>query len=148
MSTHAATLLTSRMSKAGLILCKTDRTWLQFLRYSLVGAAGFSVDYATLYLLTEWWGLHYLLSAPPAFLAGLMVNYLLCISWVFCRRTLSRRWLEFAIYASFGGVGLVLNEAIIWIFTEWFAFHYMVSKAFYLIVYVLLFLARKMLLFR
>jgi putative flippase GtrA len=143
-----ADLSRSHLLKLRFVWCKTDHPGIQFLRYLLVGAAGFSVDYSTLFLLTERGGLHYLFSAPPAFLAGLLVNYGLSVHWVFCRRTLSHRGAEFAIYASFGAAGLGLNEAIIWFLTEWFALHYMVSKPFYLVVYLLLFLARKQLLFR
>jgi putative flippase GtrA len=138
----------SRPGRLRLLWCKTDHPGIQFLRYVAVGGAGFAVDYSALFLLTEWGGLHYLLSAPPAFLAGMVVHYALSVSWVFCRRSLSHRGAEFLIYASFGILGLGLNEAIIWFLTERFSMHYMVSKPFYLIVYVLLFLARKLLLFR
>jgi len=130
------------------LLGKTNRTSSQLLRYVLAGSIGFALDCSILFLLAELFSLHYLLAAPPAFLAGLSMNYALCVSWVFNRRSLDRRWLEFIVFASLGALGLVLNEAVIWIFTELFAFHYLVSKSFYLAVYLLLFVIRKLLLFR
>lgn len=131
-----------------MILSKSDRASVQFLRYILVGTFGFLLDYTILFLLTEFCSVHYLISALIGFMAGLTLNYFLSICWVFSRRTLESKWLEFIIYASLGGLGLGLNELIIWIFTEYFAFHYMVSKSFYLIVYIFLFMLRKNLIFR
>lgn len=127
---------------------RTDRTSSQLIRYILVGTAGLAVDFSALFILTEWIGLHYLLSAAAAFLAGLLVNYALCIAWVFHRRSLERRWLEFVIYALTGILGLALNELVIWFFTEHFGLHYLFSKCFYLGVFLLLFAVRKTLLFR
>jgi putative flippase GtrA len=125
-----------------------EHTSIQFFRYVLVGLISLSVDYGSLFLFIEALGLFYLLAAPLAFLIGILVNYTLSIQWVFQRRSLKCKSLEFSIYTSFGVLGLLLNEAIICIFTEIFAFHYLISKSLYLLVYILLFVARKMLLFR
>jgi putative flippase GtrA len=52
------------------------------------------------------------------------------------------------VFASFGILGLFLNEFIIWFFTEIFSFHYLISKSFYIVIYILIFFARKRLLFK
>jgi putative flippase GtrA len=121
----------------------------QFARYLVVGGLAFVVDFGSLYLLTEFAGLHYLVSAAVAFLFGLITNYLLSRVWVFDRRTMENAALEFLVFAVIGVVGLGLNEGIIWFVREKIHFHYMVAKAISAgIVLVWNFGARKTILFR
>lgn len=49
----------------------------EFCRYLLVGGTAFVADFATLALLTDLAGMHYLLSATVGFAVGTVVNYLL-----------------------------------------------------------------------
>ena len=86
----------------------------QFGRYLVVGGVAFAVDFATLAVLTEAVGLHYLVSAGIAFLAGLGVNYVLSRAWVFGESRVKNAAAEFSLFALIGMVGLALNEAIIW----------------------------------
>ncbi|MEF8888693.1 MAG: GtrA family protein [Desulfohalobiaceae bacterium] len=131
-----------------LLRARTDHIGVQLFRYLCVGALGFITDYSSLYLLTEFAGLYYLFSAPVAFLLGLLVHYTLSVKWVFSRRNLSNRYAEMCIYMGLGGAGLLLNELVIWSCTEFFHLHYMISKLFYLFIFILLFGLRKALLFR
>lgn len=127
----------------------TDSTLVQFLRYTFVGGAAFVLDFGTLFVLTEYGGVYYLTSAAIAFLLGLVANYALSIFWVFSRRTLERRWLEFGVFALVGVVGLGFNELFIWFFTEHVHLYYMISKVIATaLVLIWNFLARKYLLFR
>ena len=61
----------------------TDKLLVQFVRYFFVGGFAFVVDFGLLYILTEYAGLHYLLSATLSFIAGLLVNYIISCIWVF-----------------------------------------------------------------
>jgi putative flippase GtrA len=94
-----------------------------------VGGLAFAIDFGLLYLLTEFAGLHYLVSAAVAFLSGLVTNYWLSRMWVFDRRTLQNSAVEFVIFAAIGVVGLAFNEGIIWAVREKIHLHYLVAKA-------------------
>lgn len=100
----------------------------QFTQYVLVGGLAFVVDFAALFLLTENVGLHYLVSASMAFLLGLLTNYLLCIAWIFDYRSVKNPAKEFAIFSLIGIAGLLLNNFLMFILTEFVNFHYLVSK--------------------
>ncbi|MBQ7057412.1 MAG: GtrA family protein, partial [Bacteroidaceae bacterium] len=76
----------------------SDNTIIQLFRYFWVGGIAFAVDYVTLYALTEFVGMHHLLSAAIAFLLGLVVNYLLSTSWVFSRHSNISRYKEFLMF--------------------------------------------------
>lgn len=101
----------------------------QFSRYVVVGGLAFIVDFSVLYLLTEKAGLHYLVSATVGFLAGLVTNYLLCVAWIFDFRALSNKAHEFLVFGIIGIAGLLLNNLLLYLFTEFVAFHYLISKS-------------------
>ena len=127
----------------------TDRLLVQFVRYFFVGGFAFVVDFGLLYILTEYAGLHYLLSATLSFISGLLVNYVISCIWVFSNSKFKNRLVEFLFFAAIGVVGLLLNDALIWLFTDCIGTHYMFSKIVAAaMVYLWNFFARKYLVFR
>ena len=127
----------------------TDRLLVQFVRYFFVGGFAFVVDFGLLYILTEYAGLHYLLSATLSFISGLLVNYIISCIWVFSNSKFKNRLVEFLFFAAIGVVGLLLNDALIWLFTDCIGTHYMFSKIVAAaMVYLWNFFARKYLVFR
>ena len=132
-----------------LLKDQTDRTTIQLFRYIFVGGAAFIVDFGSLFILTDFFGVYYLISAAIAFILGLLANYILSVNWVFNRRTLENRKFEFGIFALIGIIGLGLNEVIIWFFTDNLQIYYLYSKIISaVIIFFWNFLARKFTLFR
>ena len=130
------------------LLNKTHKTHIQLLRYALVGGCAYAVDFGTLYFLTDYLHIQYLLSAAAAFTLGLFFNYTLSTLWVFSKRSVSKRHIEFFIFALIGVVGLGFNEVSIWFFTEFVHFHYLSSKLIATVfVFFWNFCARKKILF-
>lgn len=80
-----------------LFLSKSDNTSLQFLRYIFVGGIACCVDFGTLFFLTDFCKVFYLVSAAVGFLFGLLVNYGLSVSWVFPRRGTNDKRVEFLL---------------------------------------------------
>ena len=127
---------------------KTDNTIIQFFRYCFVGGLAFLVDYGLLYLLSDKFRLHYLLSASIAFIAGLVVNYLISTFWVFSESKYEDKRKEFAIFAFIGVIGLGLTEGLMWLFTDLVGLHYLLSKLITAALVLLWnFFARKVILF-
>ena len=128
---------------------KTDNTFFQLIRYTFVGGLAFLVDFGTLYLLTDFFHLHYLISAGIAFILGLITNYLFSIRWVFTTRNIRSKKIEFLIFAIIGLAGLGLNELFLWIFTDLLGIYYLLSKILTtILVYLWNFFARKFILFK
>ncbi len=107
---------------------KTDNIMVQLFRYTFVGGIAFAGDFGTLFFLTEYLKIYYLTSAGFGFLVGLTINYVLSIYWVFSRRSIESKWIEFLIYSLIGIVGLGLNEFFMWFFTEKLKLYYLLSK--------------------
>ena len=132
-----------------LLTQSTDKTGIQFFRYIFVGGVAFLVDFASLYVFTDYIGIFYLISAAIAFILGLITNYILSINWVFNRRSLDNKTIEFSVFAFIGIVGLGLNELLIWFFTAEVGFFYLLSKIVAAIIILFRnFFARKVTLFK
>ena len=130
------------------IFSKSDKTSVQLFKYGFVGGIAYCVDFGSLIFLTEVVKIHYLISAAIAFILGLLTNYAISILWVFPKRTLANKRVEFLIFSIIGLVGLGLNEVIIWVFTEFIHYHYLISKILStVVVFFWNFIARKKILF-
>ncbi len=130
-----------------LFVYKTDSLIIQLIRYTIVGGLAFAIDFGLLFILTEYIGLFYVLSATLSFIAGLLVNYFISTSWIF-KSVIKNKQIEFTLFALIGVIGLGLNDLLIWIFTEKFHLHYMFSKLVTaVLVYLWNFFGRKYFLF-
>jgi len=127
---------------------KTESTVVQLFRYTFVGGLAFIVDFGTLFILTEYLNLFYLISAGIAFILGLITNYALSVNWVFSNRTLESKGMEFFLFTVIGLIGLGLNELLLWTLTDLLSIYYLFSKIITaIIIYLWNFFARKYLLF-
>lgn len=111
-----------------LFLGETDNAAVQLFRYALVGGLAFVVDFGSLVTLTEFGRLPYLWSAAFAFVLGLLTNYVISVTWVFDKRAVKNRQVEFIIFGLLGVLGLGINELSMFVLTNIIGFHYLVSK--------------------
>lgn len=127
---------------------KTENSYVQFFRYGFVAVVSLVVDFGGMVILTEVFGVNYLLSATLSFIAGLLTNYSLSKIWVFHSSKLEDAKWEFTIFAIIGIAGLVLTDLILWTLTDGFGVYYITSKAVAtILVYFWNFGARKKILF-
>jgi putative flippase GtrA len=127
---------------------KTNNTFLQLFRYTFVGGFAFLVDFGTLFFLTEFFHIHYLVSAGIAFIFGLAINYFLSVLWVFSSRTMDSQLMEFFLFALIGLIGMGLTELFLWILTDILLIYYLLSKIITtIVVYFWNFFVRKLMLF-
>lgn len=120
----------------------------EFSGYAVVGLIATIVDVSTLYVVTEYMGIYYLISNVIAFSLGLTTNYLLCTNYVFKTRSLDNRLHELLIFIGIGILGLGLNTFILWTGTSLLGIYYIVSKAIAVaFVFLFNFLLRKFILF-
>lgn len=117
----------------------------QILKFGFVGGTAFLIDYGVLYLLTEFLGIHYLISSMLSFTASVIYNYILSISWVFETKKGRSKKHEFLVFLVLSVIGLGINQAIMWLAVEQLHIYYMLSKiGATAIVMVYNFITRKM----
>lgn len=109
-----------------IFLNESNHSMVQLFRYLIAGGTAFLVDYLTLVTLTELLRIPYLISAAIAFSMGLTIIYILTISWVFSAGKQPRK--EIVIFFLTGVTGLLLNELILYIATDWLTIDYRISK--------------------
>lgn len=134
--------------QAALFKGKAKNTQVEFLRFLPVGGVTSLIDFGLLILLTEYAGLHYLLSGAIAFLAGQLWSYGMCVTWVFARRSHETHTSRFLKFLTLSLIGLAATELSLWYFTESAGLHYLLSKVITSAgTSLVLFVARKRLLF-
>lgn len=116
----------------------------QIIKFGIVGALAFIIDYFALYILVEYFGVYYLVSSAISFTVSVVVNYLLSMKFVFKRRDDIGRQKEFIVFVSLSIMGLLINQFIMWISVDKLNIFYMISKIFAtFIVMVWNFVSRK-----
>lgn|GEM_PF-88221 len=85
------------------------------LRFVLTGGFCFLVEFVLLVILRDTIGLDTLVAVPLAFLGSVIVNYLLCVKWVFNVSTRQGN-AEKAGFLITSLMGLVLNEGLMYLF--------------------------------
>ncbi|MCH7613412.1 MAG: GtrA family protein [Candidatus Marinimicrobia bacterium] len=139
-----------KVKKIEKILYRThiDNTFFQLIRYTFVGGIAFLADFGLLFILTEYFGIHYLISASIGFAVGLVLNYIMSITWVFSNRRVKNKRIEFILFIIIGAIGLGLNEVFLWGFTDFLKIHYLKSKIIStFFIYLWNFFVRKYMLF-
>lgn len=100
----------------------------QFTKFGFVGALCFLIDYGIMVLLTEFFGVPYLLSCAIAFSVSVIVNYYLSMKYVFASRDDLSKQKEFVIFVVLSVIGLLLTELFMWLMVDKMSIHYMISK--------------------
>jgi len=105
----------------------------RFIRFCLVGASGVLVNMGLLWLLTEYVGLFYLISAAISIESSIISNFVLNDFFTFPDRRAKGRSQFFGRLRKFNLVslgGLCVNMAVLWTLTSVFGVYYLVSNLF------------------
>lgn len=106
---------------------KNEKLIRQILRFGVVGGGAFLIDYAVLYILTEFVGIYYLVSSVISFIISLIFNYILSIYWVFdVNRKQTMK--EILIFTILSVIGLGINEVVMYVGSNGLGIHYMLTK--------------------
>lgn len=100
----------------------------QFAKFGAVGGIAFLIDYGVMVLLTEVFGVNYLVSATISFIVSVVFNYLASMRYVFTHKEDMSRRREFIIFIVLSVIGLGLNDLCMWFFTGLLGISYLISK--------------------
>ena len=116
------------MKLIDLVLRKTDNLLVQFFRYFGVSGICLLVDAGALFLLTEYAGINYLISTFIGYSLGLILNYILSVTWVFNTKRLANKPMEFGIFVVIGLIGMAINQGVMWLCTDLIGLYFMLSR--------------------
>ena len=100
----------------------------QFMKFGVVGVIAFVIDYGLLALLTEVFGVNYLVSATISFTVSVIFNYLASMRYVFTHKEDMSRRREFVIFVVLSVIGLIINNQCMWAGVELLGIHYLITK--------------------
>ena len=100
----------------------------QFMKFGVVGVIAFVIDYGLLALLTEAFGVNYLVSATISFTVSVVFNYLASMRYVFTHKEDMSRRREFVIFVVLSVIGLAINNLCMWAGVELLGIHYLITK--------------------
>lgn len=127
---------------------QNEKIPIQAIKYGVAAFGGFVADYAVLLLLKEYVGLHYLLAVPIAFLAGIAVNYLIGVWFVFRNRNLSLGK-ELLLFLTISLLALAVTEGSMYLLTDLLRIDYRVSRLISgVVTYLFNFFSRRFLIYR
>lgn len=89
----------------------------QVLKFGVVGALAFCIDYGLLMLLTQAFHMDPVVAAGISFCVSLLFNYLASMRYVFKHRDDLSRSREFVTFIVLSAIGLGINEIIMWVGT-------------------------------
>jgi putative flippase GtrA len=100
--------------------------FVQFVSYASAGAMGTFVQYAMLFILVEALAMYPVAASILGSVAGAIVNYLLSHHWVF--RSKRKHSETLTKFVTVGGLGLVLNAAIMYVLVTMAGTHYLLAQ--------------------
>lgn len=104
------------------------KLFAQFMKFGVVGAIAFVIDYGLLAFLTEVFGIDYLVSATISFTASVVFNYVASMRYVFTHKEDMSRRREFVIFVVLSVIGLAINNVCMWAGVELLGVHYLLTK--------------------
>ncbi|MEG0962746.1 MAG: GtrA family protein [Lachnospiraceae bacterium] len=100
----------------------------QFCKFSVVGVMAFLIDYGLLYIFTESFGMHYLVSSMISFVIATIFNYVYSTKYVFdCKQEQNTKG-QFTVFVLLSSCGLFLNSILMKNLVEHLAIYYMGAK--------------------
>lgn len=102
----------------------------QLMKFGVVGVVAFLIDYGLMVILTELAGVEYLLSATISFTVSVVFNYLASMRYVFTHKEGMSRRREFVIFVVLSVIGLLINDALMFVGTTLLGISYLITKVF------------------
>jgi dolichol-phosphate mannosyltransferase len=100
----------------------------EFFKFGIVGTIGAVINLGTLYALTEFLGIYYIISAIFAFIIAVTSNYFLNKTWTFKEKVADRTLRKYVQFFSVSVFALGVNLIILYSLTEFVGIWYMLSE--------------------
>lgn len=100
----------------------------QLMKFGIVGVIAFIIDYGLMVLLTEAFGVDYLVSATISFAVSVTFNYFASMRYVFRHKEGMSKRREFVIFVVLSVIGLGINDLIMWLGTGLWGISYLITK--------------------
>lgn len=115
------------MKEKLLKLLRSNTRLMELIRFGVTGGVCFLVEFAALTALVELVHMPVLWATALAFLISVIVNYALCVKWVFTGAKGGDSWVQLQFLLT-SGMGLGLNELLMWLINIRLGVQYQIAK--------------------
>ena len=107
---------------------KNSKRFMEMFRFVITGGLSFIVDYGILIGLTTGLSVNYLISSAISFTVSVIVNYYLCVLWVFDGADKSNDKKVVTMFIGSSVIGLIFNQILMYLFVSILGVFYMIAK--------------------
>ena len=107
---------------------KHENLLIQIFKFAIVGGIATVIDFAFLYIFREFCHFPVLVSNTLSFCISVIYNYIASVKWVFDVNKEKDAKKQFIIFIVFSVIGLLLNNAIMWLTVDFLSIYYMLAK--------------------
>lgn len=100
----------------------------RIIRYIFSGGTAAVVNLGLLYILTDFVGLYYIASGILAFCIAVIVSFFMQKKLTFEDHSTENTHKKFLIYIIVAVINLVVNTSLLYFFTDFVGFHYIISQ--------------------
>ncbi|HLD98447.1 MAG TPA: GtrA family protein [Candidatus Nanoarchaeia archaeon] len=101
---------------------------LEITKFGFVGVINTLINLAVLYILTEFFGIYYLVSAIFAFLVAVTNSFILNKVWTFKEKINNKPTLKYIKFLCISIIALLINLILLYILVEFFTVWYIYAQ--------------------
>ncbi len=107
---------------------KTENLLIQIFKFGIVGVIATVIDFGFLYIFKEFAHINTIIANTLSFCISVIYNYIASVKWVFNVNKEKNPKKNFILFIVFSVIGLILNDAIMWVCTDKLNIHYLIAK--------------------
>lgn len=100
----------------------------EFIKFAIVGVVNTAINLSVLYVLTEFFGLWYILSSLLAFLVAVTNSFIMNTLWTFKSNIKHKTATKYTKFFIVSAITALFNIFFLYVFTEFFGLWYMLSQ--------------------
>jgi putative flippase GtrA len=107
---------------------KTRKEIATIWRYGLGSTLSYLINLVIIWLMTDIFGVHYLLSSIAGYASIVITSYIFSVTWIFTERKIASRKKEFVAFTLITIFAILMNLVSMWFFTDQLGWHYIISN--------------------
>ena len=104
------------------------KTIKQFFKFGIVGVFNTLINLLVLYILTEFFGVYYLVSAFFAFIIAVTNSFILNKTWTFEEKVGHKVYSRYFKFIVISLIALIFNLILLYVLVEYFKIWYMLAQ--------------------